>query len=253
MFENKESPTFGDKLEVHLSMSELATNATTWRHIWYVQRFLLHGAESLMLESAAIEKTPDYNLVTLLLAIESPRVESSPLFERSGHLVRSLITNTCAWFASRQSKGLPLQAVLIQEIHKRCLTHDQSKLLAPEVGLFTTSMERLAFVEFGSSGYQQALADMRPALVHHYANNRHHPEHFEQGVAGMTLVDLLEMYCDWLASSLRTKGGDIYGSFKITKERFGLTDDLIEVLTNTHERYYTEQYRRDPLEFSQQN
>ena len=252
MFTNKTSPTFGDQLEAPLSTAELATNAPTWRHIWYVQRFLLHGAEALMLEASVQTKTSELNIVSLLLELETPHEDDCPLYQRTGSLMRAVINNTRVWLSNNNAEGLTLLAVLIREIHKRCLTHDQSKLLTPEVELFTANVERLAFVEFGRDEYLQALRDLRPALEHHYAHNRHHPEHFERGVYGMTLIDLMEMYCDWLASSLRTKGGDIYRSFEVTKDRFGLTDDLIEVLVNTHERFYTEQYRRDPLDFSYQ-
>ena len=33
--------------------------------------------------------------------------------------------------------------------------------------------------------------------------NRHHPEYYEDGIAGMTLVDLEEMLSDWEAASHR--------------------------------------------------
>lgn len=33
-------------------------------------------------------------------------------------------------------------------------------------------------------------------LDHHYQNNDHHPEHFELGINGMNLLQLLEMLAD---------------------------------------------------------
>jgi hypothetical protein len=43
-------------------------------------------------------------------------------------------------------------------------------------------------------GYLEAMGD---GLKHHYAHNRHHPEFFgEDGVDGMSLVDVIEMLAD---------------------------------------------------------
>jgi len=44
---------------------------------------------------------------------------------------------------------------------------------------------------------------MKPALEHHYALYRHHPEHFQNGIDDMNLIDLVEMFADWKASSER--------------------------------------------------
>lgn len=54
--------------------------------------------------------------------------------------------------------------------------HDQSKLVSPEVEAFTEYTGRLATTTYGSPEYDACKAAMRPALEHHYANNRHHPE-----------------------------------------------------------------------------
>lgn len=45
-----------------------------------------------------------------------------------------------------------------------------------------------------SPEYHQDLLDMGPALHHHYANNRHHPQYFPFGVGGMTLADVIEVF-----------------------------------------------------------
>lgn len=66
----------------------------------------------------------------------------------------------------------------VRELMTRAENHDQSKLARPEVELFTLHTKTLAGLTYGSSEYKQALAAMKPALDHHYANNRHHPEFF---------------------------------------------------------------------------
>ena len=119
------------------------------------------------------------------------------------------------------------------DLHDRCLTHDQSKLRPPEVDTFTKYTPRLKEAEYGSDLYKQFLAEMKPALDHHYQNNSHHPEHHEDGVLGMTLIDVLEMLLDWIASTRRTKNGNIYKSITIQQQRFGIDDQLAQLMRNT--------------------
>jgi hypothetical protein len=66
----------------------------------------------------------------------------------------------------------------------RGVEHDRSKLEAPEVDLFDEYTPKLAGCAYGSGEYWQFLKSLKPALDHHYAENRHHPEHFEDGVRG---------------------------------------------------------------------
>ena len=74
----------------------------------------------------------------------------------------------------------------------------------------------------------------RHSLRHHYAHNRHHPEHFADGVNGMTLVDLVEMLADWKAATERTSPhGDLAESLPINGERYAIAPQLMDILTNT--------------------
>ena len=70
-------------------------------------------------------------------------------------------------------------------------------------------------------------------MAHHYETNRHHPEHFTNGFKGMNLVDLVEMFCDWVASTSRHKDGDIYNSIQQNKGRFGYSNELEMIFINT--------------------
>ena len=74
---------------------------------------------------------------------------------------------------------------------------------------------------------------MGPALAHHYANNRHHPEHHKNGVDDMTLIDVLEMLIDWKAASERHNDGNILKSIEKNADRFGLSPQLVKILENT--------------------
>jgi len=121
----------------------------------------------------------------------------------------------------------------IVEILARSEAHDQSKLESPEVELFAEYSEKLAATTYGSPEYNSNKIAMKPALEHHYANNRHHPEHFEHGIEDMTLIDLLEMLCDWKASSERHTDGNIRKSIKVNADRFGISPLLAKIFENT--------------------
>jgi hypothetical protein len=122
---------------------------------------------------------------------------------------------------------------VIRDLLQRAQVHDQSKLKSPEVEVFDAMTPKLAASTYGSDEYKGFLAQMKPALDHHYAANRHHPEHFSQGIQGMTLMDLMEMFCDWKAATLRHANGDIDKSIELNQKRFGYSDELKQIFYNT--------------------
>jgi hypothetical protein len=121
--------------------------------------------------------------------------------------------------------------------HRR-MGHDYSKLVEPEKAIFDEFTPKLKDSTYGSDEYKSYLCEMGAALTHHYANNRHHPEHFINGIKGMTLVDLCEMICDWKAATLRHANGDILKSIEINQERFRYSDELKQILLNTVKEYF---------------
>lgn len=122
---------------------------------------------------------------------------------------------------------------VVKELLNRANHHDASKLVEPEVAVFDKFTPMLRHTTYGSDDYKRCLDGMGEALKHHYENNRHHPEHHEDGIDGMTLVDLVEMICDWHAATQRHEDGDIHRSIEINQERFGYGDQLKRILHNT--------------------
>lgn len=118
---------------------------------------------------------------------------------------------------------------------RRADVHDASKLVPPELEAFDTFTPKLKDTVYGSDEYKDFLRQMKPALAHHYASNRHHPEHFgEDGILGMNLLDVIEMLCDWAAAVRRTKDGDLIGSIEtLNADRFGYDDQIKRLLLNT--------------------
>lgn len=111
--------------------------------------------------------------------------------------------------------------------------HDISKLVSPEKELFDEWSPKLAELTYGSDEYKNALKQLGSALEHHYQENSHHPEHYENGIDGMDLIDLVEMLCDWKAATERHNDGDIKKSLEINKDRFNISDQLYSILSNT--------------------
>jgi hypothetical protein len=128
------------------------------------------------------------------------------------------------------------------ELIRRANVHDNSKLLSPEKELFDEFTPKLAGCTYGSDQYKEYLKELKVALDHHYAANSHHPEHYQSGVNGMDLFDLIEMFFDWKAASERHYDGNIYKSIAINKTRFALSDQLVSILENTSQRL---SYRSD--------
>ncbi len=115
----------------------------------------------------------------------------------------------------------------------RGVKHDHSKLESPEVELFAKVNHRLKSLEYGTPEYDASLVELKPALDNHYAKNRHHPEHFAEGINGMTLIDIVEMFCDWRASTSRNKNGNLLTSIDINARRFQIDTQLKQVFINT--------------------
>lgn len=123
--------------------------------------------------------------------------------------------------------------LIIDGLMDRRWDHDKSKLVSPEKEMFDEYTPKLKSLVYGSQEYSNALSGIGPALQHHYRNNRHHPEHFENGIDGMTLVDLIEMFCDWVAASEKSSRGNIFDSIQINKDRFNISDQLINIFNNS--------------------
>lgn len=126
-----------------------------------------------------------------------------------------------------------LLGTVAAEFIRRSQVHDDSKLQPPEVEVFEEYTGKLRGCTYGSDEYNGYLAAMKPALDHHYAHNSHHPEHYPNGIQGMTLFDVLEMLVDWKAATERHADGSLAKSIEMNQKRFGFTDETKAFLKNT--------------------
>ena len=122
---------------------------------------------------------------------------------------------------------------IIKNLSERFKEHDKSKLSPKEKELFDIYTPFPDNITFGGKEYNEHLLKIKIALDHHYKNNKHHPEHFINGILGMSLIDLTEMLVDWKAASMRHEDGDILKSIEINQKRFGYNDDFKNILVNT--------------------
>jgi uncharacterized protein DUF5662 len=157
---------------------------------------------------------------------------------------------------------------IVNDLTLRAAVHDASKLQSPEKELFDKYTPLLRDTTYGSDQYKKYLEEMGPALDHHYLNNPHHPEYHpkpegeeiglirkyidgmkaedparewlldylkerESRLNYMSLPDIIEMLADWKAASLRHSDGSIEASLDINRKRFGISDQLFQILRNT--------------------
>jgi len=148
---------------------------------------------------------------------ERTRQETQEHIDNVGKLLKSLAQK-------------PMFESITHELILRGENHDSSKLEEPEFSTFVEFTPKLKESTYGSEEYKGFLRSMGTALDHHYANNRHHPEFYENGVGDMDLVDKIEMTCDWKAASMRHANGDINKSIEINTKRFKLSPQEVALL-----------------------
>ena len=116
----------------------------------------------------------------------------------------------------------------------RAEVHDKSSLEDPEKSFYDKWRPILSSMQYNSPEYLEAIEQLRPAIQHHYDNNSHHPEHYPNGIDGMSLFDVMEMLIDWKAAIDR-KGSDakVLTNFEETCKRFSISPQLASVIKNT--------------------
>ena len=123
--------------------------------------------------------------------------------------------------------------VAANDLFRRAAIHDNSKFEPEEFEPYEEAFPNLQKYAYGTEELRAELRKIKPAIHHHFSVNRHHPEYFgETGINGMNLIDVLEMVCDWMAASKRSQTGIAKG-LEINKERYGISDQLFEIIKHT--------------------
>lgn len=110
-----------------------------------------------------------------------------------------------------------------EELERRGLGHDLSKLEADEIAGFVRVNRIARKHRYGSEEYRAAMKSEAETIHLHYSRNSHHPEHWLKSEVpeSMGLFDLVEMVCDWRGAYLG------YGSQGTWREN----------IARQHERY----------------
>ena len=119
------------------------------------------------------------------------------------------------------------------ELLERGRRHDATKLKEPERTAFAEAGAKLKGLTYGTPEYDEAKNRLGEALGHHYLHNPHHPEHYDDGIDDMSLVDVVEMFCDWKAASERHDDGWIGDSITENEKRFDMSPQLVAIFRNT--------------------
>lgn len=126
----------------------------------------------------------------------------------------------------------------IQLLIRRAENHDKSKLEEPELSWWK-EMDKEPRYPYGSEEYKQKIKKWDKVFKHHYKYNRHHPEHYEYGVSEMTLIDIVEMMCDWLGYKDTTTVTEALKVCDDQMARYNISEELRQIIFNTLLRYYS--------------
>lgn len=134
------------------------------------------------------------------------------------------------------------------EIIRRAAAHDLSKLQPVEIEPLQKVQDIIdaeGQAPYNSEEYKRRAGMLGSMLTNHYANNSHHPEHYSNGVDGMDLFDIVEMFFDWKAASER--GEESSMNIGSACKRFNVAPQLEAIFRNTADRLG---YKADDLQKS---
>lgn len=148
---------------------------------------------------------------------------------------QNLTKNYIESHISRVRKHL---SVFISLLRQRAISHDSSKLKSPEFEMWC-EMDKEPRYAYGTEKYKAKIKKWQYLFKLHYKQNRHHPEHFEFGINGMTLVDLIEMLCDWLGYKDTLSVTEAVSLIEKQMKRFNFTEELQDIMINTLIEYFS--------------
>lgn len=123
--------------------------------------------------------------------------------------------------------------IIVSELNQRGLAHDRTKLQALEFDGFVSTREKFKKANYGSPEYQECIKLTKPAVDHHYANNRHHTGFHKDGINDMTLVDLIEMIADWRAAARRSPDKKLEDTLEYAVKKYKIEPQLAKIMINT--------------------
>ena len=121
----------------------------------------------------------------------------------------------------------------VGELKKRGHAHDRTKFQQLEFDAFVSTREKFKKANYGSKEYKECTDAIKPAVDHHYQNNRHHTGYHKNGINDMTLIDVVEMICDWRAAARRSPDKTFKDTLEYAYKKYGVEPQLVKLLNNT--------------------
>lgn len=120
-------------------------------------------------------------------------------------------------------------------LEARADQHDLSKFDLEEFQGFC-ELDNARKYEYGSPEYE-AVVHGNTAAKLHVSRNRHHLEYHPGGLGDMSMIDVIEMLCDWeIARQQRDTEIDIDVTWQTRQRRFDLSDEETVFLRNIWEK-----------------
>jgi hypothetical protein len=131
------------------------------------------------------------------------------------------------------------------EMIKRGDRHDASKFTPEELEplqRLQDLIDREGQAQFGTDEYKRRTDMLGNMIIYHRQRNSHHPEYYEfeqgggfvDGIKGMDLFDLVEMFYDWKAASERGESSTM--NLAAACDKYKIDGPLRAILFNTAER-----------------
>lgn len=135
--------------------------------------------------------------------------------------------------------------IIVPELIRRAEHHDDSKLQSPEKECYDEYIPQLKLAKYGSGEYLKLkMAMQKEGLDHHYSENSHHPEHFPNNdISKMNLFDLVEMFADHYAASLRSDTGYAVGEKK-NASQYHYDNQILSIFLNTYNEYLNDEQKQ---------
>jgi len=121
----------------------------------------------------------------------------------------------------------------LSELKKRGYAHDRSKFKELEFDAFVSTRDKFKKANYGSKEYKECVDIVKPAVDSHYKKNRHHTGFHKDGINDMTLIDIIEMICDWRAASRRSPDKKFEDTLDYAYNKYGIDKQLQRIINNT--------------------
>ena len=123
-------------------------------------------------------------------------------------------------------------STVARELISRGRTHDNSALGSPEIEVYHRFFSEYRKYKIGDPRKDEVFAQMAEAIGHHFQYNDHHPEHFENGINDMDLIQLMQFTADIMSWSEQEQV-DIFEILPMIRDKCGMVDQVYNLICNT--------------------